>query len=443
MNQLIIPIVLLCMSACSTTGSEPEVPQTSPIKAFPEAEGFGRYATGGREGTVYHVTNLNDSGEGSFRDAVNRPNRIVVFDTCGIIRLKERVYVAANITIAGQSAPGDGIVIYGNGVSFSGADNAIVRYLRIRMGIDGKENTDAMGIAYGENMIFDHISVSWGRDENFSINWDTSKSPEPTNITIQNSIISHGLMTHAMGGLMQSNGGITLYRNLYANNKSRNPKVKGLNQFVNNVVYNWSSSDGYILGDSQYPSWGMIEDNYFIRGPKSSGGPFTRANQNFQVYHRGNYIDANKNGTLDGVPAADSDFGDVSFVSEPAQFKEIPAFHPKIDDQLSAAEAYAWIVDKVGACYPIRDQVDQTVINDLLSLGISGTLIYEESELGLENNVGTFRSGIKPPDSDNDGIPDQWELDNGLDPNDPSDAFRKNEDGYIYLEIYLNNLVKN
>ena len=444
MSKLFLPIILICLSACTAPGSETTPDQSSGtlLKAFPGAEGFGRYATGGREGTVYHVTNLNNSGEGSFREAVSSPNRIVVFDTCGIIRISGRVYVASDITIAGQTAPGEGIVIYGDGVSFSGANNVIVRCLRIRMGINGKENTDAMGIAYGKNMIFDHVSVSWGRDENFSISWDTSKSPEPTNITIQNSIISHGLMPHAMGGLIQSNGGITLYRNLYANNKSRNPKVKGLNQFVNNVVYNWSSSDGYILGGSQYPSWAMIEDNYFIRGPRSGGGPFNRANENFQVYHRGNYIDSNKNGALDGTSAADTDYGNARFVTNPTQFCNIPSPHPRIESQLSAQEAYAWIIKKAGACYPARDEVDRLVINDLLSLGTQGLLITNESDLGLQNNVGILQKGIRPTDSDNDGIPDQWELDNGLDPMDSSDAFRKNNEGYIYLEIYLNSLVK-
>ena len=127
--------------------------------AFPGAEGFGRFATGGRGGEVYHVTNLNDSGPGSFRDAVSKPNRIVVFDTGGVIKIKSRIAVSPNITIAGQTAPGDGITIYGNGLSFSKADNAIVRYLRIRMGINaGKE--EAVGIAQGSDMILHHLSVS-------------------------------------------------------------------------------------------------------------------------------------------------------------------------------------------------------------------------------------------------------------------------------------------
>lgn len=225
--------------------------------AFPGAEGYGRFAKGARASEspeIYHVTNLDDSGKGSLRDAVSQPNRIIVFDVAGVIKLKSRLVFSKNLTIAGQTAPGEGVVVYGNGVSFSAAENIIVRYLRIRMGIGGTSGADAAGIANGGNMIFDHVSATWGLDENFSINWD-SKGFEPYNITIQNSIIGQGIMVHACGGLIQTNGGVTLYRNLYIDNKTRNPKVKGLNQFVNNVVYNWGEGGAYILGDTEASSW--------------------------------------------------------------------------------------------------------------------------------------------------------------------------------------------
>lgn len=159
--------------------------------AFPGAEGFGRYATGGRTGSVYHVTNLNDDGPGSFRDAVSSPNRIVVFDVAGVIRINSRISVSPNLYIAGQTAPGEGVTIYGNGLSFSGADNTICRYLRVRMGINGQKRADAIGISHGKNMIFDHVSAAWGRDETFSI---SGKHPE--DITIQNSIISQRHPVH-------------------------------------------------------------------------------------------------------------------------------------------------------------------------------------------------------------------------------------------------------
>jgi pectate lyase len=139
--------------------------------SFPGAEGFGRFAKGARAGTpsIYHVTTLNDSGTGSLRDAISQPNRIVVFDVSGVIKISSRLVFSNNLTIAGQTAPGDGITVYGNGVSFSAADNIIVRYMRFRMGSGGDSGKDAAGIANGSNMIFDHVSVSWGLDENFSI----------------------------------------------------------------------------------------------------------------------------------------------------------------------------------------------------------------------------------------------------------------------------------
>lgn len=212
------------------------LPSTISALAFPGAEGFGRNALGGRNGTVYVVSNLNDSGPGSLRDGVSQPHRIIVFSTGGIIHIKSRIVVSPRISILGQTAPGDGITVYGNGWSFSNADDAIVRYIRIRMGKSGSSGKDALGIASGWNMIFDHVSVSWGRDETFSISGD-----DVGNVTIQNSIIAQGLETHSCGGLVQTQlgNGVSLLRNLYADNKTRNPKVKGTNEFTNNVVYNW------------------------------------------------------------------------------------------------------------------------------------------------------------------------------------------------------------
>ena len=179
------------------------------------------------------------------------------------------------------------------------------------MGTNGTDGKDAAGIANGENMIFDHLSVTWGRDENFSINWD-SKGTLPRNITIQNSILGQGLQNHSCGGLIQTDteSGITLFRNLYTDNKTRNPKVKGLNQFVNNVVYNWGSGAAYNMGgDSSGQSETTIEDNYFIVGPvdnwqnvrqednsikvekvpMSPTPPFLGGNVDFRAYYKGNY----------------------------------------------------------------------------------------------------------------------------------------------------------
>jgi hypothetical protein len=191
------------------------------VLAFPGAEGYGRNATGGREGEIYRVTNLNDEGEGSFRDAVSKPNRIIVFDVAGIIKLSATpIVLQSNQTILGQTAPGDGIVLYGGRISATGADNTIVRYLRVRMGADYPGQADAGGMANGSNVIFDHCSFTWGKDENFSVS--TNNRVPLENITIQNSIIGQGLQNHSCGGLMQTGitEGVTIFRNLYINPKS-------------------------------------------------------------------------------------------------------------------------------------------------------------------------------------------------------------------------------
>jgi hypothetical protein len=364
--------------------------------AFPGAEGFGRFAKGARASTtptIYHVTNLNDSGTGSLRDAISQPNRIIVFDVSGVINITSRLIFSSNVTVAGQTAPGDGIVVYGNGVSFSGAKDVIVRYMRFRMGLKGDSGKDAAGIANGSEMIFDHCSITWGLDENFSISWD-SKGTEPGNITIQNSIIGQGIMVHACGGLIQTNGGISIIKNLYTDNKTRNPKVKGLNQFVNNVVYNWGSGGGYILGgDSEGPSWGAIEKNYFIKGPNTGGTEaFVRGNENFQVCHSGNMLDYTPDGVLNGTLAGDDVYGTVVVASSYDAFTNSPQRHPALNNVLSAEDAHKWILDSVGACLPSRDEVDKYMITELKTLGTKGALINGEADLALTNSVGNIFS---------------------------------------------------
>lgn len=415
--------------------------------AFPGAEGFGRFAQGARAGDtqeIYHVTSLNDSGTGSLRDAISKPNRIIVFDVSGVIKITSRLVFSKNLTIAGQTAPGEGVTIYGNGVSFSAADNVIVRYIRFRMGTGGDSGKDAAGIANGSNMIFDHVSVAWGLDENFSISWD-NKGTEPGNITIQNSIIGQGIQTHSCGGLIQTNGGVTLFRNLYIDNKTRNPKVKGLNQYVNNVVYNWGSGGCYILGDTEGHSWGAIEDNYFIKGPVDGTNVFTRATPTFQVYQKGNMIDYSLDGVLNGRDATEEDYRrsediNVTFVSSYDGFSNAPQRHPEIESATSALDAYNWIVQNAGASLPARDAVDKYMVDELTSLGTKGALINGEADLGLPNKVGYIFEGNKLLDTDGDGMPDVWEDANGLDKNNAADALQTAQNGYLNIENYINSI---
>lgn len=427
-------------------------PDYGKVVAFPGAEGYGKDATGGRYGEVYHVTNLKDSGEGSFRDAVSQPNRFILFDVAGIIQVQSPITVAKNITIAGHSAPGDGVVLYGNTVSFSGADNLICRYLRVRMGVNGDHGKDAAGIAFGQNMIFDHMSVTWGLDENFSINHARKghEGDAPRNITIQNSIMGQGLHPHSCGGLIQttSDNGVTLYRNLYIDNKTRNPKVKGLNQFVNNVVYNWGSGAAYNMGgNSESISKSVLQNNYFIEGacvnydgnPYKPSRPLIGYNKNVYTYVEGNYFDDNRDGKLNGRLLTQEDMkmtkdGSTiapNFVTEP------DAKHPQINGLMSAQEAYQWIAKWSGASLPARDEVDTYLIEELTSLGKKGQIIRSEIEQTPTKGPGSIQNGPMLKDSDKDGMPDAFEDLYGLDKNDPSDAMKLASNGYTNLENYL------
>jgi len=404
------------------------LPSAFALLAFPGAEGFGRNAIGGRKGSVYIVTNLADSGAGSLRDAVSKPDRIIVFAIGGAIKIKDRLVVQKRITILGQTAPGDGITVYGNGWSFSNANDAIVRYIRIRMGKGGASGKDAITIAEGGNMIFDHVSVTWGRDETFSISGSTVG-----NITIQNSIIGQGLETHSCGGLIQTavGNGISLFRNLYIDNKTRNPKVKGTNEFTNNVVYNWGGGGGYIAGDSEQVSEANIVGNYFISGPSTSVAPFTRGNAKFHGFVDGNFFDGDKDGKLNGavLGVASANYGNMAL--------QVQKFsYPGPTRVLNAIDALAFVVLSAGASR-VRDSVDTQLVAEVTSYGKKGALISDEASMG---GVGTIKGGTMAVDTDGDGIPDEAEKDLGFDVG-KGDAMVLNSEGYAYVEVWANSLV--
>lgn len=266
------------------------------------------------------------------------------------------------------------------------------------MGKGGTSGKDAAGIAEGKNMIFDHISVSWGRDETFSINGAAS------NITIQNSIISQGLETHSCGGLMQTelDNGISLFRNLYIDNKTRNPKVKGTNDFINNIVYNWGGGGGYIAGDSSGQSEANIIGNYFISGPSTGVTAFTRGNDNFKGYVEANFYDSDKDGALSGTElgVASSNYGGMAI--QTTKFA-----HPAPAKVLSAADALTYVESSVGAS-KVRDAVDERLILELKSYGKTGQLISDENASPM-NGPGTIAGGTPWTDANGNGIPDDLE----------------------------------
>ncbi|KAF5373102.1 hypothetical protein D9758_001568 [Tetrapyrgos nigripes] len=400
------------------------------IPAFPGAEGFGAQSLGARGGTasVYVVTNLNDSGSGSFRDAVSQSHRVVVFAVGGLITISSRIVVSPNVYIAGQTAPGQGITVYGNGISYSAAHNTITRFIRFRMGTTGDSGKDAITIANGHDMIFDHVSVSWGRDETFSINGDVS------NITISDSIIAQGLETHSCGGLMQSTGGVSIFRTLYIDNQTRNPKVKGINEFTNNVVYNWGGGGGYIAGDSAGPSEANILNNVFLSGPSTSQHPFTRGNANFHTFVSNNYYDPDQDGTLNGFILGEStdNYSDVDF-----QDTQYP--YPPVNTLLSPTDAFNHVRDHAGASL-VRDHVDTYLIQtEMLSFGKKGALITDPT-LAPINGPGPISGGTAPTDTDHDGIPDAYESAHGTNPN-VADSTNIASNGYTNIENYVNSLV--
>ena len=396
--------------------------------AFPGAQGWGRYAQGGRGGTVYHVTNLNDSGSGSLRDAVSQPNRIIVFDVAGVIRINSRIVFSKNLYVAGQTAPGEGVTVYGDGVSFSGADNLIVRYMRFRMGAVGSKDKDCAGIANGQNMIFDHCSFAWGQDENFSINWD-NKGSAPKNITLMNSIVGQGLMTHSAGGLMQADN-ITLYRILLVDNSTRNFKVKGINQYVNNVVYNWKNAAYNMGGDSEGTSYCNIENNLFINGPAVGGSGLTGGNANFHFYGNDNWQDSNRDGVYNPTLLTTDGGGDR---------QSTPYAYPELE-KWAGNSLIENLLPDVGASLPYRDLADCYMVDEVKSFGTKGKLITNENELpiGVPTSWKMY-AGEKRIDTDGDGMPDDWENANGTNPN-AKDAMTIAENGYANIENYINSI---
>ncbi|MCS7032999.1 MAG: autotransporter-associated beta strand repeat-containing protein [Phycisphaerae bacterium] len=403
------------------------------VKAFPEAEGFGRFATGARTNlsaaSVYHVTNLNDSGPGSFRDAVSQPNRFIVFDVSGVAVLSSPVAVASNLTIAGQTAPGGGFSLYGAKVSFTGAHNTIVRHLRIRKGtLTGRD--DALSLADGSNLIFDHLSVTWGNDETFSLN--PSSGATINNITIQNTIIGQGLdnVNHSAGGLIQPNGSVSLLRNLFIDNETRNPKAKGNVQFVNNVVYNWTTAAYILGGDSDGHHYANAQGNYFIQGPLNGSAAFTGGNADYHLYADQNFYDSNRNGILDGTALTQADYGTVDWLAAPLPYPAVNIESPQA--------AFARVVSSVGPSL-YRDEVDTRMIAELSSLGTLGQIVVRETDL-FPGYPGSLPSPPRPTDTDNDGIPDTWETTHGLDPNNPNDWKNIGLTGYTRLEEYCNEL---
>lgn len=460
---------LSCTPKLSAADVGNSLTSNQPI-AFPGAEGFGKYATGGRGGKVIIVTNLNDNGEGSLRQALStKKPAFVVFALSGTIHLESPLNIPANTTIAGHSAPGDGICIADHPVVLKG-DNIIVRYVRFRLGdryqnkgkIDGSGSDDAFGGTRRKHIIIDHCTMSWSTDEAFSIYAGDSTTlqwnliSEPLNYSYHFEEGGNDFQKHGYGGIL---GGrhISIHHNLYAHCQSRTPRFEGnrnilpdveFADFRNNVIYNWGGNNVY----------GGEGGNYNIVGNYYKFGPATSKKAKFQVVNPfkkdpdipygkyfvdKNYVDGSVETTLNnwlGVVMDDGTHADAKRSKQSMPFDAEPV------TTQPALDAYELVLKLVGASFK-RDSVDQRIINDVRNRtgkiidvqgGFAAGTSYEISKIAWP----VLKSLPATLDSDKDGIPDNWEKENGLDSNDPSDASLIREGKhYSNIELYLNSLL--
>ncbi len=461
-----------------------DLPQAK-IPSFPGAEGGGMFSFGGRGGKVITVTNLNDRGPGSFREACETGGaRIVVFNVAGIIRLKTPIIVRAPyITIAGQTAPGDGVCIAGESFWVNTHD-VVVRHMRFRRGeTNVGRRDDAFGGNPVGNIMIDHCSCTWGLDENisfyrhmFSPGADYKDLKLPTvNVTIQNTISAKALDTynHAFGSTLGGEN-CSFMRNLWASNAGRNPSIgwNGIFNFVNNVTYNWvhRSVDG---GD--YTALYNMINNYFKPGPltpkntpvghrilKPESG---RSKLGYYVFGRvhasGNIMEGydaiTKDNWAGGIQVQEQ--ANTDGYTENMKWNEpFPMPHLTI---MPAKDAYKYVLKNAGATRPSRDIVDERIIEEVETgkpyyvEGLDPNSFYQFEHRRLPNDsykqgiitdisqVGGYPEykGTPYVDTDGDGMPDAWEKANGLNPNDPSDAVKDcTGDGYTNIEKYINGI---
>lgn len=440
------------------------LPATGQTDAFPGAEGGGRYATGGRGGKVIYVTNLNDAGTGSLRWAVSQSGaRTILFKVSGNIELESDLRISnGNLTIAGQSAPGDGITVKDFATVVS-ASNVVIRFMRFRLGSDRIESmSDAEDAIWGrnqQNIILDHCSMSWSLDECASFYDNTNFTMQWCILTESLRDAGHSKGKHGYGGIWGGKGA-TFHHNLLANHDSRNPRFCGsrysnrpdleLVDFRNNVIYNWGGNNAYAAEGGSY----NLINNYYKPGPASSNKkrliqPYGDDGKNSQpagvwgrFYVNGNVSHGNTDVTGDnwiGVTPSGLT-GDKSQLKSDTEFTVTPVTTHTAD------MAFEKVMELAGASLH-RDAVDERVIAHTIagSYTANGSNGSRNGLIDSPADVGGFPylySEPAPTDSDGDGIPDDWEISHNLNPASAADGNgHEINSNYTNLEMYLNSLV--
>jgi pectate lyase len=455
---LVLAACVLRIEPASPARAAEPAPSPTPAAhgplAFPGAEGFGRFAKGGRGGDVYHVTNLNDAGPGSLRQGLRTMGgpRTIVFDVSGTIELKHQLQVERPyLTIAGQTAPGDGICLKDHTFLIYGTSHIIVRYLRIRLGDKNKppnKGDDAMTTDDIDNVIFDHLTVTWGidsnhdlrRGKNFTLQW--SLYAEALNHSL------HSKGAHAMlASFRDLTGNISIHHNLFASSRERHPTLASgektqpgvIVDFRDNVVYNLSGATN--LGDAHI----NFINNDYRPGPNTPRDNFPLAVKigspdKLKLFMSGNTFEGSPNFTRDNYRAVTFDRwktgGYVKTTLEkiraPQAF-DVGAAAPQTDP---AGVALEKVLQQAGCTHPRRDAADKRIV--------AGVRDRTNHMIDSQDEVGGFpdlNSLTAPPDTDGDGMPDDWERQHGLNPQDPKDGNAvPAADGYTNLERYLNRL---
>ncbi|MEJ7739745.1 MAG: pectate lyase [Chitinophagaceae bacterium] len=472
MMKSAVPVVILCflatLSGYTQTKNRQAASAGSPI-AFPGAEGFGKHATGGRGGKVLVVTNLNDDGPGSLRQAVKeKGSRMIVFTISGTIHLESPMEIKnGNVTISGQSAPGDGICLADHPVGVR-ANNVIIRYMRFRMGdknqnlgqVNGSGHDDAFSSTRNSNLIVDHCSMSWSTDEVCSVYAGDSTTlqwniiSEPLNYSYHFETGDKDFENHGYGGIM---GGIhtSFHHNLYAHCISRTPRFNGVRHtptefvdFKNNVIYNWVSNNVYGGEGGTY----NIENNYYKYGPSTKENAKSRVANPYKSntipfgkwYIYGNEVDGSTavtNNNWLGVLMNDGTGADAekSRVSIPFPAEKVGS--------LPAAQAYKLVLESAGASFK-RDTMDARIIDDVRNrtgriIDVQGGFPHGTPYAQTINVWPALKSTTAPEDSDKDGMPNDWESRKGLNIKNAADAsaYTLNKH-FTNIEVYLNSVVK-